>query len=76
MTTERSVNMAEFVLSNDYVEFNAWTVQQISRAAIGTKFVPPYTFIYMIWLKSFRKFGKLRIFSKPGISTFVMATIY
>lgn len=73
MTTSRSVNMAEFVLSNDYLEFNAWTVQQISRTAIGIKFVPPYAFIYMV---CFTKFGKLRIFSKPGISTFVMATIY
>ena len=36
------VNMADFVLKNNYFEFDSCIKQQISGAAIGTKFAPPY----------------------------------
>ena len=41
------IKMAEFVLSNNFFEFNSDTFQQISWTAIGTKFAPPYACIYM-----------------------------
>ena len=40
--TEDLVKMAEFVLKNNYFEFNSSFKHQISGAAIGTKFAPPY----------------------------------
>ena len=39
--------MAEFVLKNNYFKFSGQVKQQISRAAIGTKFAPTYAFIFM-----------------------------
>ena len=39
--------MAEFVLSNNFFEFNSDTFQQISGTAIGTTFALPYACIYM-----------------------------
>ena len=39
--------MTEFVLSNNFFEINSETFQQISRTAMGTKFVPLYVCIYM-----------------------------
>ena len=39
--------MAEFVLSNNFFEFNSDTFQQISGTAIRTRFAPPYVCIYM-----------------------------
>ena len=41
--TDDLIMMAEFVLSNNFFEFNSDTFQQISGTAIGTKFAPPYT---------------------------------
>ena len=41
IATEDLVKMAEFVLKNDYFEFNESIKQQISGTAIGTKFAPP-----------------------------------
>ena len=41
------IKVAEFVLSNNFFEFNSDTFQQISGTAIGTKFAPPYVCIYM-----------------------------
>ena len=41
------VNMAEFVLKNNYFEFDTKIHQQISGTAIGTKFAPPYACIFM-----------------------------
>ena len=42
--------MAEFILKNNFFEFETKTILQISGAATGTKFVPPYAclFIYSI----------------------------
>ena len=45
--TSDLVKMSKFVLSNNYFEFSEKVFQQISGTAIGTKFVPPYTCIYM-----------------------------
>ena len=42
VSTEDLVKTAEFVLKNNYFEFNGKVKQQISGTAIGTKFVPPY----------------------------------
>ena len=39
--------MAEFVLKNNYFEFNGSIKQQISGTAIGTKFAPPYVCIFI-----------------------------
>ena len=39
--------MAEFVLKNDYFEFNGKVKKQILGNAIGTKFAPPYAYIFM-----------------------------
>ena len=39
--------MAEFVLKNNYFEFNEKVCRQISGTAIGTKFAPPYACIFM-----------------------------
>ena len=41
------VKMAEFVLKNNFFEFNNQVKQQVSGTAIGTKFAPPYACIYM-----------------------------
>ena len=39
--------MIEFVLRNNYFEFNGKVKQQISGTAIGTKCAPTYACIYM-----------------------------
>ena len=45
--TEDLIKMAEFVLKNNYFEFNGKVKQQLSGTAIGAKFAPPYTCIFM-----------------------------
>ena len=45
--TESLIKMAEFALKNNLFEFNNKVFQQISGTVIGTKFAPPYAFIYM-----------------------------
>ena len=44
--TEDLVKMAEFVLKNNYFEFDSNVKHQISGTDIGTKFPPPYACIY------------------------------
>ena len=39
--------MAEFVLKNNFFEFNGEVKRQKSGTAIGTKFAPPYAGIFM-----------------------------
>ena len=39
--------MAEFVLKNNYFEFNGQVKQRISGTAIDTKFAPAYACIFM-----------------------------
>ena len=48
--TEDLVKMAEFVLKNNYFEFNSNVKHQISGTAIGTKFIPTYCCIYIYQL--------------------------
>ena len=47
VSTDDLVRMAEFVLKNNYFEFNGDVKHQISGTAIGTKFAPPYACIFM-----------------------------
>ena len=49
--TEDLVKMAEFVLKNNYFEFNSSFKHQISGTAIGTKFAPPYACIFMNYIE-------------------------
>ena len=39
--------MVDFVLKNNYFEFDSCINQQISGTAIGTKFAPPYACIFI-----------------------------
>ena len=39
--------MAEFILKNNFFEFEIKIIQQISGTAIGTKFAPPYASLFM-----------------------------
>ena len=43
--------MAEFVLKNNYFEFNSSFKNQISGTAIGTKFASPYACIFMDYIE-------------------------
>ena len=45
--TEDIVQMADFLLKNNFFEFNGEVKRQKSRTAIGTKFAPPYACIFM-----------------------------
>ena len=47
ISTDKLFNMAQFVLKNNFFEFNNDVFQQISGTAIGTKFTPPYACIFM-----------------------------
>ena len=47
ISTDDIVEMAEFALKNNFFEFNGEVKKQKSGTAIGTKFVPPYDFIFM-----------------------------
>ena len=43
--------MTEFVLKNNYFEFNSTVKYQISGTAIGAKFAPPYACIFMDYIE-------------------------
>ena len=45
--TEDIIKVADFVLKNNLFEFDFKFYQQISGTAIGTKFAPPYAYIFM-----------------------------
>ena len=49
--TKILVDMAEFVLSNNYFEFDDKIYHQQKGTAIGTKFAPPYACIFMDWFE-------------------------
>ena len=44
--------MAEFVLKNNYFEFDSNVKHQISVTAVGTEFAPPYACIYMEYMEN------------------------
>ena len=46
--TEDLVEMAEFVLKNNYFKFNSTVKHQISGTAIATKFASPFASI--LWI--------------------------
>ena len=50
--TEDLVKMAEFVLKNNYFEFDSSFKHQISGTTIGTKFAPAYACIFMDYIES------------------------
>ena len=45
--TSKLTKMTDFVLKNNYFEFNKQIKQKISGTAIGTKFAPPYACLFM-----------------------------
>ena len=45
--TKNLIKMAEFILKNNFLEFDSKVFQQITGTAIGTKFAPPYACIFM-----------------------------
>ena len=47
IATEYILHIAEFVLKNNFFEFNGEVKRQKSGTAIGTKFSPPYACIFM-----------------------------
>ena len=47
ISTADLIKLTESVLKNNYFEFNGKVKQQISGTAIGTKYAPTYTCIYM-----------------------------
>ena len=52
ISTDDIVKMAEFVLKNNYFQFNDKVKQQISGTAIGTKFAPTYACVFMDQVKT------------------------
>ena len=62
--TEEIISMAEFVLKNNYFEFNEKVCRRISGTAIGTRFAPTYACIFMNEMEtSFLKTQQLQPFS-------------
>ena len=47
VATEDLLEMAQFVLKNNYFEFDSMIKQQVLGTAIGTKFAPPYACNFM-----------------------------
>ena len=47
MSSESLISLAEFVLKNNYFEFNSDVYCQIFGTAMGTEFVPPYACTFM-----------------------------
>ena len=45
--TEKLINMADFVLKNNFFEFNGSVKQQVSGTTVGTKCAPTYACICM-----------------------------
>ena len=60
--TEDLVKMAEFVLKNNYFDFNSNVTYQISGTAIGKILAPAYMLLY-IWISWRISFSKMNKFS-------------
>ena len=52
ISADNKVKIAEFVLKNNYFQFNCKVKQQISGIAIGTKFAPDYACVFMDQLET------------------------
>ena len=50
--TENLIKVAEFILKNNFFEFDSKVFQQIAGTAIGTKFAPTYACIFMDQLET------------------------
>ena len=50
--TDGIIKMTNFVLTNNFFEFNSKFYKQISGTAIGTKFVPPHACIFMDYIET------------------------
>ena len=50
--TEDLLKMAQFVLKNNYFEFNSKIKQQVLGTTIGTKLVPLYACIFVDWMET------------------------
>ena len=66
------IKLAEFVLSNNFFEFQRQVRQQISGTVINTKFAPPSAYIYMN--KTETDFLRSKLFSH--LYGLVISTIY
>ena len=66
--------MAEFVLKNNYFEFDLNVKHQISGTAIGRKFAPPYACIEMetTWRISSSKMNKF----SPGFGSGTLMIVF
>ena len=53
VSTEDTGKMADFVLKNNLFEFDSQFYKQISGTAIGTKFAPPYVFLWTTLKRNF-----------------------
>ena len=65
--TEDIVKMADFVLKNDFFEFNFKFFQQISGTAIGTKFAPPPPSAHMfvlLWTTLKQNFSRHNLYNR------------
>ena len=47
IATEDLLQMGKFFLRNNFFKFDSKIKEQISGTAIGTKFAPPYVYIFM-----------------------------
>ena len=52
VATDNIIKMVDYVLKNNIFEFDCKLHQQISKTAIGTKFVPPYSCILMVYIET------------------------
>ena len=70
--TDDLVKMVEFVLKNNYFQFNDKAQQQISGTAIGTKFAPTYACVFMDQVET----DFLRAQEKAPLYGFAILTIF
>ena len=72
ISTEDLVKMAEFVLKNNYFEFNGQVKHQISGTAIDTKFA--YVWIFMYEIET--KFLQTQEFQQHGSGILTMFSLF
>ena len=62
--SQKIISLPRFVFKSNYFEFNEKVCKQMSGTAIGTKFAPPYTHIFMDEMEtSFLKIQQLQPFT-------------
>ena len=86
--TEDLHKMAQVLLKNNYFGFNSKVKQQLSGTAIGTKFAPPYAYIFMdrvetdflekerqklwVWLRKSPQKTVQQLFSRSSINFYCL----